>query len=205
VLTRLLAKLSYANVMATAAVFIALGGSSYAVLRVDSTAIVDHSIKGRDVAGNTLDGRQVAETKLRRVPRARIADGLGAKAKQGLQLRCQSDSALAAGLCFEKALRRPSTYLEAATACGAVNTGNRRLPTAAELVAYFDAGGQIAPGGELTSNVFESRTVPGRLDVLILQDEAGNASVAPAVPLDGQGGGTVRVPFRCVTTPTNVP
>lgn len=204
-MTRLFAKLTYANVMATAALFIALGGSSYAVARIDSAAIVDHSIMGRDVARDTLRGSQISERTLRRVPHARLADNLSASAVRRLQLRCPAGTAFAAGECFEVGLHRPLTYAESANSCGATNTGNRRLPTAAELVAYFAAGGDIAPGGELTSNVFESRSVPGRMDVLVLQDEAGNAVAAPAVPLDGQGGGTVRVPFRCVTTPTNVP
>jgi hypothetical protein len=191
--------------MATVALFIALGGSSYAVLHVDSSAIVDHTIKGRDIARNTLGSRQIAEAKMGRVPHARVADNLGAKEARALLLHCPTGTALAAGVCFESAPQRPFTYLEAVGSCGAVNAGNRRLPTAAELVAYFAAGGDIAPGGEMTSNVFESRAIPGRMDVLVLQDEAGNAAAAPAVPLDGQGGGTVRVPFRCVTTPTNVP
>lgn len=204
-LTRLVAKLTYANVMATVAVFIALGGSSYAITRVHGRDILDGTIKGRDVARNTLTGRQIVESRLKRVPRARTADALGKAAERSFQLRCPVATSLAAGLCFEMTLRRPFTYLEAATSCTATNAGNRRLPTAAELVAYFAAGGEIAPGGEMTSNVFESRSVPGRLDVLVLQDEGGSAVSAPAVPLDSQGGGSVRVPFRCVTTPTNVP
>lgn len=198
-------KLTYANVMATVAVFIALGGSSYAVLRVDSAAILDGSIKARDVARDALTGKQVAEARLGRVPRAKVADRLGPRASQALRLRCAPATALAAGLCVETNVRPPLTYLEAATSCGGTNTGSRRLPTAAELVAYFAAGGDIAPGGEITSNVFESRSVAGRMDVLILTEERGNTVAAPAIPLDSQGGGTVRVAFRCVTTPTNVP
>jgi hypothetical protein len=201
----LTSKLSYANVMATIAVFVALGGTSYAVLRVDSKAIVDGSIKGRDVGRDTLGGAQIREGRLARVPQARVADALGARATKALHLRCPTNTTLAAGLCFESSLQRPLTYLEAVTSCGAVNAGNRRLPSAAELVAYFAAGGEIAPGGEMTSNAFESRTVAGRMDVLVLQGENGNAAAVPAIPLDSAGGGSVRVPFRCVTTPTNVP
>lgn len=202
---RLTSKLSYANVMATVAVFIALGGTSYAVLRVDSKAIVDGSIKGRDIARDTLGGSQIREGRLARVPRARVADALSTRAARTLRLRCPTSTTLAAGLCFESSAQRPLTYLEAVTSCGAVNAGNRRLPSAAELVAYFAAGGEIAPAGEMTSNAFESRSVPGRMDVLVLQGENGDAKAVPAVPLDGAGGGTVQAAFRCVTTPTNLP
>ena len=122
-----------------------------------------------------------------------------------LQLRCPAGTELAAGLCFESSAHGQATYETAARFCGATNAGNRRLPSHAELVAYFAGGGDIAPGGELTSSVFESRSAPGRLDVVVLTSEAGDATFAPAVSLDASGGGTVRLPYRCVTTPTNVP
>lgn len=201
--------------MATIAVFVALGGSSYAALRVSGEDVVNSSIRGvdirngsirsRDVADNTLTGRDIKEARLGRVPRAQIAGRLTAVGDASLRLNCPKGTALAAGLCFDLSPRGALTYEAAARACGAVNLGNRRLPSPAELVAYFDTGGRIAPGGELTSSVFESRTTPGRLDVVVVKNEAGEATFAPAVPLDASGGGTVRLPYRCVTAPTNVP
>ncbi len=208
-------RLSYANVMATIAVFVALGGSSYAALRIGSADIVDNSIRsadvrngaitGRDVATNALTGRDIAEGQIGRVPRARVASRLTAAGVTQLRLQCPTGTELAAGLCFETPAHAQATYDTAARFCGATNAGNRRLPSHAELVAYFAGGGDIAPGGELTSSVFESRSVPGRLDVVVLTSEAGDATFAPAVPLNASGGGTVRLPYRCVTTPTNVP
>jgi hypothetical protein len=67
VFAQLRAHLSYANVMATVAVFIALGGSSYAALRVTSRnvpkdALTGADIKnltGRDVRNNSLTGADV--------------------------------------------------------------------------------------------------------------------------------------------------
>jgi hypothetical protein len=47
-------RLTYANVMATVAVFVALGGSSYAALRIGSGAIVDNSIRSSDIRNNQL-------------------------------------------------------------------------------------------------------------------------------------------------------
>jgi hypothetical protein len=64
---RLRARLTYANVMATIAVFIALGGSSYAALKVTSRnvpkdALTGADIKnltGKDVRNNSLTGADV--------------------------------------------------------------------------------------------------------------------------------------------------
>ena len=65
-------RLSYANVMATVAVFIALGGSSYATLRVTSrnvpkNALTGADIKnlaGKDVRNNSLTGADVRNKSL---------------------------------------------------------------------------------------------------------------------------------------------
>jgi hypothetical protein len=77
-LARIGSRLTYANVMASVAIFVALGGSSYAALRVTGQnvpkdALTGADIKnltGRDVRNNTLSGADV--TGLRS---ADIADG----------------------------------------------------------------------------------------------------------------------------------
>ncbi len=43
-------RLTYANVMSTLAVFIALGGSSYAVTHIGSRDIANNSIRGKTSA-----------------------------------------------------------------------------------------------------------------------------------------------------------
>jgi hypothetical protein len=201
--------------MATIAVFVALGGTSYAVLRVDSSAIVDdsvrgvdirnHSIASRDVARNSLTGRNIREGRLGRVPAAKVAERLSARGAAALIPRCPRDTMPAVSLCFEVIAHQAFTYVEATGSCAAVNAGNGRLPTAAELVGFISAGGRIAPAGELTSSVFESRDTPGRLDVVVIKNERGDAAFAPAIPLDAAGGGSVRLPFRCVTAPRTLP
>jgi hypothetical protein len=80
VLSTLRARLSYANVMATIAVFIALGGSSFAALRVTSRnvpkdALTGADIKnltGRDVASNSLTGADVKNLGSRDVANGRL-------------------------------------------------------------------------------------------------------------------------------------
>src|SRR5947208_4467598 len=58
-MTRLRLRLSYANVTATVALFVALGGSSYAALRlprnsVGSAQVRNHSIKAVDLARDAV-------------------------------------------------------------------------------------------------------------------------------------------------------
>jgi len=195
--------LSYANVMATVAVFVALGGSSYALVRVGSADIVDGSVKSRDlrdrgiaerdVRTNTLGSRSIRESTLRRVRSARVAEGLTAEAGARYALRCPDGTVLAASLCFETSPRLPSTYISAVGLCSAVNLGNRRLPSHTELQSFVSQGGALAPGGEMTATAFESRSQPGTIDVLLMTSSSGFQIAS----------GAVEHPHRCVTNPTN--
>ena len=63
-LANLRSNLTYANVMATIAVFVALGGSSYAALRVGSKQIVNNSIRSKDIRNNTVRSRDVRDGSL---------------------------------------------------------------------------------------------------------------------------------------------
>jgi hypothetical protein len=64
------ARLTYANVVATMALFIALGGSSYAALSITSKDVRNRSLKGGDLKLNTVTGKEIRESKLDTVPRA---------------------------------------------------------------------------------------------------------------------------------------
>jgi len=52
-------RLSYANVMATVAVFIALGGSSYAAVKVTGKHVKNETLTGADVKNNSLSGKDI--------------------------------------------------------------------------------------------------------------------------------------------------
>lgn len=54
----------HSTVVAYVALLVALGGSAYAVSKVDSRSIENRSIKGKDVADDALGGRQIDEGKL---------------------------------------------------------------------------------------------------------------------------------------------
>jgi hypothetical protein len=207
VLANLRQRLSYANVMSTVAVFVALGGSSYAALQIDSADIANNSVRGvdvrngsiseRDLKRNTLGGRSIRESRLDRVPRAKSADRLGALTAADLLLECPSGTYSVADVCVETTSRPAAAYGTAVGTCA--NTGRppgpgRRLPTHGELQAAL-AGVQLAAGGELTSEVYPSSTA-GELNVLFVTDRFGSAALTPNTFAGGKA-------FRCVADPSN--
>lgn len=63
-LSKLRARLSYANVIATLALFVALGGSSYAAIKVTGKNVRDSSLSGRDIKNSTLTSSDVKNRSL---------------------------------------------------------------------------------------------------------------------------------------------
>jgi hypothetical protein len=197
VLTKLRHHLTYANVMATVAVCIALGGSSYAALTISGSDIKNRTIAGKKMKRNTLTGKQIRESRLARVPRARNADRLNGATATSLRIRCPSGTFPSADVCVERTARRPASYGSAVLECALAGTPagpGRRLPTHGELMAALTAV-TLAPGGELTSEVFPDSS-PGALTVLFITNQVGSV----AMTTDTGGGGKA---FRCVADPLN--
>jgi hypothetical protein len=69
-LARIRDRLSYANVVATLALFVALGGTGYAASQLTGRDIKNRSLSGVDVKKNALSGTEIKESKLKQVPRA---------------------------------------------------------------------------------------------------------------------------------------
>lgn len=198
VLHRLRSRLTYANVTSTLALFIALGGSSYAALTINGETIKNRSISAKKLRPNTLTGVQIKESRLGRVPRAKTADTVDGINAADLKIRCPSDTFPTADVCVERTPRPAAPYGSAVLTCMGVSTPagpGRRLPTHGELRAALTAV-QLAPGGELTSNVYPSSARPGELDVLYVTDQVGAVAVAP----DRDAGSRA---YRCVTDPLN--
>ena len=176
-------RLTYANVMSTLAVFIALGGSSYAALTISGSSIKNRSIAGKKLRHNTLTGSQIKESRLARVPRARDADRLDGVSAADLKIKCPADTFPIADVCVERTPRAAASYGSAVITCQGVGTPaapGRRLPTHGELRAAL-AAVQLAPGGELTSSVYPSSSDPGQLDVLYITDQVGSVG-SPRTP-----------------------
>ena len=76
-LERFRQKLTYANVVATLALFIALGGSAYAIGAgsIGSREVRDNSLRSRDVRKNALTGVDINERTLRTSPRLYLRGG----------------------------------------------------------------------------------------------------------------------------------
>ena len=197
-LRKLRQRLTYANVMSTLAVFIALGGSSYAAYTISGSSIKNRSIAAKKLKRNTLGAREIKESRLARVPRARNADRLGGLPAGRFKIRCPGDTFPTADVCVERTARAASSYGSAVLQCIQIGTPSgpgRRLPTHGELLAALTAV-QLAPGGELTSNVYPSSSDPGRLDVLFVTDQVGSV----ALTSDTAAGAKA---FRCVADPLN--
>jgi hypothetical protein len=193
-------KLSYANVMATLAVFVALGGTSYATLRITGRDITDSSLSGRELQRNSVGGRPIKESRLGTVPRARNTHRINGLTAARLLVRCPADTVPVSDVCVEKTPRTPAAYTLAAGSCEIVNTPKtpgRRLPSHDELMtAIGDFGITLADGGELTRNVYPSTTDAGGLDVLVVADPAGRVALTSNTAAGAKA-------FRCVTDPLN--
>ena len=197
-LTKLRQRLTYANVMSTLAVFIALGGSSYAALTISGSSIENRSIPAKKLKRNSLTTREVRESRLSRVPRAKRADRLGSFTAADLRVRCPSDTFPMADVCVERSSRAATPYGSAVLQCRQVGTPagpGRRLPSHGELMAAL-AAVTLAPGGELTSDVYPSSTDPGRLNALVIVDQVGGVSLTPDTAAGAKA-------YRCVTDPLN--
>jgi hypothetical protein len=202
-LRALLDRLTYANVVATVALFLAVGtGGAYAVSKIDGSDIRKHSLTGNQFKANSIGGRVVKESSLKPVPRAQNAARLGGQPASRFLDSCPQAFAPTipiADVCVEVQPRAPKSYGSAAFDCSLTDNrerAGRRLPTQQELmIARASSQVQVAPGGELTSEVYPSSSRPGKLDVLYIAD---NGDVG-LVPDDSTGAQS----FRCVADPMN--
>ena len=141
--------MTYANLMASIAVFVALGGTGYAAVKVNGKNIKNKSIAGKKLKRDTLSGSQIKESTLKTVPRAQSADRaasadsantattagnantLDGKDSASFRLRCPAGMQLDGDICFEAIARGSGWWITAVLECG---KASRRLPTLAELL-----------------------------------------------------------------------
>jgi hypothetical protein len=207
--------LSYSNVTATAALFIALGGTSYAVTRVDSSDVVnnslrssdlrnnsvrstdvrDHTLHARDLRRNGLGGGAVKESALGRVPLAANAERLGGTPALDLRVRCPADTMARAGVCIEEVARPNDGFYGATSSC---DNAGRGLPTMAQLDRFAGAR-PVSPAGEWTSSVYRNPNNGAdpfdQLEAVVLA--GGGIASYERVNL------AVQHAFRCVALPSN--
>lgn len=193
-------RVTYANVTSTLALFIALGGSSYAALKISGAEIKAHTITGKNIKRNSLGRRQIKESSLSAVPRARNAARLGGFPAERFLVRCPQGTIPVSDVCVETQARPPAPYHSAALECEMTDDKSapgRRLPTHEELMTALNHQEiTLAPGGELTSDVYPSSSTPGQVDVLYITNEVGNVGITT----DNDAGAKS---YRCVADPLN--
>ncbi|MEA2410894.1 MAG: hypothetical protein QOC77_1455 [Thermoleophilaceae bacterium] len=205
-------RLSYANVVATLALVLAVGGTSYAAVQLNGKNLKNRSVAGKKLKKNTLTGTEIKESKLGTVPRATQADNaatadtastaagatsaanavkLGGATPESYRLSCPSGTILVLGECFETNLRAAGTFAMAVKTCGAAG---RRLPTFGELEGArqngFTTGVPNTTEYELTATVYTDS-----VDQVWGIDASGNRFTGDYTSYSKQ--------FRCVALPTN--
>jgi hypothetical protein len=143
-LRKLRSNLTYANVMATVAVFLALGGGAIAAKSLKRNSVGTKQLKGAAVKTNKIANNAVTNPKLagNAVNSAKIQDGtVGlADSANSLHQKCESGTVYVIGTCIDQASQSPTTgddYPDAEQACQA---RGGRLASAAELASFVDSG-----------------------------------------------------------------
>jgi hypothetical protein len=139
-------QLSYANVMSTIAVVLALGGTSYAAITITGKNVRDGSLTGADVRRDSLTGRQIREAALGPVPRASSADRAARS-----DSAAAADTAATATTATTLAGRGPDAFQAAGAAAGGALAGSYPNPTLAPPERRFAVlqngwGFTIGPG-----------------------------------------------------------
>lgn len=143
-------RLSFANLVALIALFVALGGSAYAVSKAPKNSVTSKSIKkgavkSVDVRNNNLTGKDIRESTLSGVD------------------RCPSSAGNRVGdLCFSNLLG-PAGWDAALRDCAARGL---RAPTIADALLLITSG---AAGNSTWTD--EVADVPGNTRVLVKKDE----------------------------------
>jgi DNA-directed RNA polymerase specialized sigma24 family protein len=173
------------------ALFIALGGTSYAVAinSIGTKQIKNNSVRSSDVRNGTLSSRDIKGGK---VARAGSADRVGGKSAKQLRVSCPSGTFPTMGVCIETSARPAAPYGSAKVAC---EIAGRRLPSHQELVSATDSNVTLSSGGELTSSVYPKGDGPD-LQVLIITTPAGSVGLVPD-RFDGAR------QFRCIAYRSN--
>src|SRR3954451_9666539 len=63
-------RITYANVVSTLALVLALGGVSYAAVKINGKNIKDRTVTAKKIKKNSLGGAEINEAKLAKVPSA---------------------------------------------------------------------------------------------------------------------------------------
>lgn len=146
---------SPALVISIVALFVALGGTSYAAVKLNGKNIKRGTVAGTALKKNTLTGTQIRESKLGKVPKATRADSAGAADTAGFAASAGNATAVG-GIPAAAIVQGPATVLG----------GNVTIPTSSSgailnLPGLLTISGSCNSSNELSFN-FESQTASVR-------------------------------------------
>ena len=181
---------------------IALGGTSYAVATIGTKQIKNNAVRSVDVRNGTIISRDVEAWRAGRVGRKGIVPGHRpeGRPRRGKE-RIAADAAVPGPVmrpnmdsCIEPTPRPALAWGLARVAC---EVAKRRLPSYQELASWVqEASGGLAPGGELTANVYPPQAANETVRALIIVSPGGSVDTVPDTFAGGKG-------FRCVANPVN--
>jgi hypothetical protein len=188
---------AHSTVVAYLALFVALGGTTYAATNlplpknsVGTRQLKDHAVTSSKLNPTAVILRAMSATEAQRAALAGNADNLGGSPASSFRLHCPSGLMASGDLCFDGQERSPATLEAALSTCA---LAQMRLPTAGELALLFNSLG--APqDGQLVADWY---TVGTTVEDPILSEDSSRSLSLGVVP-DGN-----LLPYRCVTSPSN--
>jgi hypothetical protein len=178
-------RMTYANTMATAAVFIALGSGSYAAVKVTGRTVKDESLTGADVRNSSLRSKDIKNRSLRAIDfkRGALRRGRdGEPGADGFDGFDGADGATGPGITLASgrvngiaSSSTPATFFGSPTGAGAANSGNEAAvqvlspaedTTASDLSVVFT---RYPCNDQLSSNACG---VPGSATITLRVDNA---------------------------------
>jgi hypothetical protein len=193
---------SPAFVIALIALFVALGGTSFAAINalpknsVGSKQLKKNAVTTAKIKNGAVTGAKINPATLGTVPSAANADTLGGlsaeQVAQSSKLHCPTGTVLASGVCFETALRPYATYVQALETCASID---RSLPSPGPLAAYLLANhAPNQPEANWAGSFFSNGTE--FFATLVLLEKSGALEVGTSLI-------TGIAHYRCATQPTN--
>jgi hypothetical protein len=197
---RLRSRLTYANVMSTAAAFLALtGASAFAASQlaknsvgsrqlkaksVTTGKIANNSVTGTKVANGSLTGVDINLAALGTVPSAASAANAGNAATVGGHgASCPPGATLLRGLCFDSTANAEAPTLEAAAEACAGRGG--WLPTAMQLYsvrAVINLGTGIGTDHQYTDTYYYDPTTGAHPSTVVIDGTGAISQQSPTAP-----------------------
>jgi hypothetical protein len=133
-------RLTFSNVIAVLALFVALGGASYAATKLNGKQIRKQTIAGNRLKADTIDGSRINESKLGEVPLAQRAGSAGQADNAG-----HADAAGTADTAGSANTATSAATAENANALGGQSAAQLRVAAATSISGTCDPTGGNNP------------------------------------------------------------